>query len=130
MREKVLIRDDIFTEGMDGTTLLASRCKSCGKVFFPKLQFCANCFSVEMEDTPLSRRGTLFTFTITYMPSAHFEPPFANGYVDIVEGARVFAPLVIQEDKPFKIGMEMELVVDTLWREGEKEIVGYKFRPV
>ena len=130
MGEKVFIREDIFTDGPEGTALLANRCGSCGKIYFPKLEFCAECFGVHLTDIPLSRRGRLYTYTITHMPSAHFEPPFANGFVDTDEGARVYAPLVIREDKPFKVGMEMEMVVETLWQEGEKEMVGFRFRPV
>ena len=34
------------------------------------------------------------------------------------------------EDKPFEIGMEMELNIETLWREGEREVVGYRFSPI
>lgn len=130
MGEKVYISENIFTEGPDGMTLLANKCTSCGKVYFPKLEFCANCSGTELEDIALSRRGKLFTYTTTYMPSIHFEAPYANGFIDVKEGARVFAPLDIIEDKPFKVGMEMQLIIDTLWTEGEKEFVGFKFSPV
>ena len=64
------------------------------------------------------------------MPSMHFEPPFANGFIDIPGGPLVYALLEILEDKPFKVGMEMELKVDTLWTEDDKEFVGFKFCPV
>jgi len=129
MAEKVFFREDIFTEGAEGTILLAHKCKSCGKVYFPKVHFCPNCFSVELEEIPLSRKGTLYTYTITYMSSSHLEAPYANGFVDTPEGARVFAPLAMVEDKPFKIGMEMELEVCPLWREEGKEIIAYRFSP-
>ena len=111
-------------------TLLANKCSSCGKVYFPKLEFCANCFSTELAEIALSRRGKLFTYTTTHMPSIHFEAPYANGLIDLKEGARIFAPLVIMDDKPFEVGMEMELIIDTLWEEDEKEFVGFKFSPV
>jgi len=130
MGEKVFIRDDIITEGPEGLTLLANKCKSCGKVYFPKLKFCANCSNGDLEEFPLNRRGTLYTYTTTYMPSTHFQPPFANGYIEIPGGTLVFAPLEILEDKPFQIGMEMELKVGVLWEEGEKEFIGFKFCPV
>ena len=130
MGEKVFISNEIFTEDKDGMTLLANRCKSCGKVYFPKLKFCANCFSIDLEEIPLSRRGKLLTYTTTYMPSPHFKAPYANGYIDLKEGARIYAPLVIMENKPFKSGMEMELIIDTLWTVGDKEFVGFKFSPV
>jgi hypothetical protein len=33
-------------------------------------------------------------------------------------------------DKPFRIGMEMGMVVKTLWRDEDgREIIGYAFRP-
>lgn len=130
MVEKVFIRNDIFTRGENGMTLLAHKCRSCGKVYFPKMRFCANCFSDELEEIPLSRKGKLYTYTINHMSSSHFEPPYANGLVDTAEGARIFAPLAMVKDKPFKIGMDMELEIVPLWREGEKEIIGYKFSPV
>jgi len=64
------------------------------------------------------------------MPSTRFISPYAIGYVDMPEGVRVFAPLKAEEGKPFKIGMEMEVVIDELWQEEDRRIVGYKFKPV
>ena len=52
------------------------------------------------------------------------------GFVDFPEGVRVFAPLRMIEDKPFEVGMEMEVVVDKLWEYDEKELIGYVFKPV
>ena len=51
---------------------------------------------------------------------------------DSVEEGQVLAKLDIEEweEHPLKIGMEMELIIDKLWEEEGKEIVGYKFRPV
>jgi len=46
------------------------------------------------------------------------------------EGIRIFAPLKMIENKPFKIGMDMEVTIETLWSEGDTEIVGYKFKPI
>ena len=130
MSEKVLVREGIFTEVPDGTALLANRCKSCGKVYFPNAPNCLNCFHEELEEIPISRQGTLLTYTVVQMPSTHFQPPYAVGYVDLPEGVRIFAPLDIIEEKPFQVGMAVKLYTDTLWREGEKEVVGYRFTPL
>ena len=43
MAEKVYLSDEIFTEGPDGLTLAATQCNSCGKLFFPKVEFCPHC---------------------------------------------------------------------------------------
>ena len=124
------IREGSFIESPKGGVLLANKCKSCGQVYFPKTVFCLSCLNEDMEEVKLSRRGKLYTYTIGRMPSMHFEPPYAIGYVDMPEGIRIFSPLNIIEDKPFKIDMEMEVTIETLWLEDDKEIIGYKFKPV
>lgn len=129
MGNRIPIREDTFVESPEGV-LLANRCNSCGQIFFPKAIFCLNCLSEDMSELRLSRIGKLYSYTVGHMPSTHFEPPYAIGYVDMPEGVRIFAPLKMTKDKPFTIGMEMEVVVETLWREGDKEVVGYEFRPV
>jgi len=127
---KVSIKEGAFIDSSGGGILLAHKCKSCGQVFFPKVVFCLNCLGEDMEELKLGRRGKLYSYTIGRMPSAHFEPPHAIGYVDMPEGVRIFAPLKMKEDKPFRIGMEMEVVIETLWQEGDKEVIGYKFNPI
>jgi uncharacterized OB-fold protein len=128
--KRVPIREDVLTQGPGGERLLANKCKSCGQVFFPRVDYCFSCLGKDMEDIILARRGKLYSYTIGYMPSMHFEPPYAIGYVDMPESVRIFAPLKMVEGKPFKVGMEMEVVVEELWREGERQIIGYRFRPL
>lgn len=128
--DKVSIKEDTFSEGPEGGKLLANKCKSCGQIFFPKAHLCFECFKEDLEKIILSRRGILYSYTIGRMPSMHFEPPYAVGYVDMPEGVRVFAPLKMMEDKPLRVGMEMEVVIEKLWQERDKEIIGYKFKPV
>jgi len=130
MPNRVPVKEGTFLESPEGGVLLANKCKSCGQVFFPKAVFCLTCLNEEMEEIQLSRKGKLFTYTIVRFPSMHFEPPYAIGYVTMPEGIRVFAPFIMSDDKPFKIGMDMELVIEKLWQENENEIIGYRFKPV
>lgn len=127
---KVPIREDTFIEDSEGGKLLASKCKSCGQIFFPKVQICLSCFNEDMEKITLSRRGKLYSYTVAHMRSSNFEAPHPMGYVDLSESVRVFAPLKMVKDKPLKIGMEMEVVIEKLWVQGDKEVMGYKFKPV
>jgi len=122
--------EGIFEEDALGDRLLGNKCKSCGKIYFPKAQFCFNCFDKGMEEVGLSRRGKLYSYTIGRMASTHFQPPYTVGLIDLPEGVRVFAPLIMTEDKTYTIGMEMELVIEELWRENHNQIIGYKFKPV
>lgn len=130
MANKVPIREGAFTETPAGGILLGNKCKSCGQIFFPKAVFCLACLNEDMEEVQLSQRGKLYSYTIGHMPSMHFQPPYAIGYVVLPEGIRIFAPLEIVEGKPFQIDMEMEVVIDKLWQEDDTEVIGYKFRPV
>jgi len=130
MAEKNPIREGMFSKGPNGTVMIANRCKSCGHVFFPKVESCLTCFGETLEELPLSQKGKLFAYTVVQMPASHFDPPYAVGYVDLPEGIRIFTPLTILEDKPFQVGMPMELIVDTLWYENDKAIFGYKFSPI
>ena len=128
--EKIEVKSGIFIDGPEGVTLSASRCKSCGRVYFPKSKYCLDCLGNELENISLKKRGKLFSYTVGRMPSTHFKPPYAVGFVEMPEGIRIFAPLGIIADKPFKIGMEMEVHAEALWTEGEKEYIGYQFSPV
>ena len=83
-----------------------------------------------MEETPLSRRGKLYSYTIGRMPSTRFSPPYYVGMIDMPEGVRVFAPLKVAEGQTVKIGMDMELVIEELFSENDKHIIGYKFKPL
>jgi uncharacterized OB-fold protein len=130
MREQVSVREGTFTEDVAGGALVGNRCQACGQTFFPRAAFCLSCFGDEVEDVSLGRRGTLYSYTVGYMPSTHFTPPYAVGYVDLPEGLRVFAPLKMVEDRPLRIGMEMAVTIEPLWQEGDREVVGYRFVPV
>ena len=128
MTEKEWILDGIVTEGTEGITLAANRCDTCGQVLFPKaLNGCLNCFHPGLRDIHLSRQGRLFSYTTVHMAASGFQPPYAVGFVDLPEGVRIFAPLEIAEDKPFQVGMEMEVRIGVLWEEEEREVWGFKF---
>lgn len=130
MVEKVPIREGAFREGPDGGVLLANRCTACGQVFFPKARLCQACLYETLEEAPLSRKGKLYSYTIAHMQSSFFPPPCAMGFVDFPEGVRVFAPLKMVEERPFEVGMDMEVVIEKLWEFQEKELIGYVFRPI
>ena len=130
MPQRIPVREGTFIESPEGSMLLANRCKSCGQVFFPKSKICYTCLGEEMEELKLGRRGKLYTYTIGRMASIHFEPPYAIGYIDMPEGVRVYAPLGLVNDRPLEVGMEMEVSIEKLWQDGDKEVIGYKFYPV
>ena len=133
--EREFVRGGLSKPLSPDSCLVASKCKKCGKLHFPPQRLCSECYSwEEMEEAPLSRRGKIFSWTVSYMMGEH-----PIGYVDLPEGIRVFAIFTDLGDDPTKaldIGQEVELVVVPM-REmnfgmevGSVEFAGYKFRPV
>ena len=130
MSNRVAIREGILREDAQGGALLGNKCMSCGQVYFPKADFCVGCFSKDMEEVDLSRRGKLYSYTLSHLPASRIQPPFYVGFVDLPEGVRIFAPLKEIKNRPFQIGMEMEVVIEELWQENDNQVIGYKLKPV
>lgn len=130
MAEVVPFWEGVFVQDDDGGRLIGNKCASCGRIYFPKADFCFDCLAQHLEEVTLSRVGKLYSFTICRMPSEQFEPPYSVGLIDLPEGIRVFAPLKFVENESYQIGMDMEIYIDELWKEGDRQVIGYKFRPV
>ncbi|WP_420429209.1 Zn-ribbon domain-containing OB-fold protein [Algiphilus sp.] len=122
--------------------LLGSRCIACGTYYFPRLDsFCRNpaCDSTDFEDVALSRSGTLWSFTnAAYQPPAPYIPvkdpyePFAIAAVELErEGMIVLgqcAEGIAVED--LRVGMPMELIVETLFSDEDGDALVWKWKPV
>lgn len=128
-----LYNNRYFMESPQGPIVVGSKCKSCGRVFFPKKNLCAHCFKRDgMEVVPLSKRGKLHTFGIGNRSHMGLKTPFAVGYIDLPEKVRIFSLLTDCDPLgELKIGIEMEMVIDTLMTdEFGYEVITYKFKPV
>lgn len=121
--------------------LLGSRCTSCGTYFFPQQrQFCRNpaCEGTEFEDVQLSRTGKIWSYTnASYQPPEPYvapEPfvPFAIAAVELEKERMIVLGQVVAGTgvESLRVGMPMELVLETLHREGETEKVIWKWKPV
>jgi len=130
MVDRVPFKEGIFSADAGNGILLGNKCASCGRIYFPPTDFCLDCFGKAMEEAVLSRCGKLYSYTRCHMPAGRFQPPFFVGLVDMPEGVRVFAPLKTVAGRPFQIGMDMEVKIAELWRENDKQVIGYVFKPV
>ena len=129
VNKKVFIRDDLFKETSDGIVLVGNKCPACGRAFFPKADFCTQCLNREMEEMVLSKRGKLYSYTITRVPVGRYPIPHAIGMITLPEKVRLTAPLVMGKED-FRIGAEMEMEITTLWTEEDRDVIGYKFKAV
>lgn len=129
-----------FTLDEADPRLLGTRCESCKTFFFPKESvFCRNpaCASDALEEIPLSRRGTLWSFTnncypppAPYVATDPFEP-YAVAAVELAEEKMVVLGQVVAGvgTEALSAGMEMELVVETLYEDDDNDYVIWKWRP-
>lgn len=122
--------------------LIGHRCPACATVAFPRPALgCPNprCTSDELEPTPLSRRGRIWSYTDAgYRPPPPFVPPtdehvpFAIVAVELpaeklIVLGQVVAGVTVDE---LTIGQEVELVIDTLFVDDEAEHQIWKWQPV
>lgn len=129
-----------FTTGPE-PALLASRCTTCGSVFFPRTEgFCRNpgCDGEDFEVTELSRRGTVWSYTDAqyqppppYIPAADPYVPFALAAVELPEGIVVLGQLADGYGvEDVRVGTKVELVVETLHTDETGERTIWRWLPL
>lgn len=140
-KRQIPVKEGLFTWPSDRPQLIASRCSACEDVAFPRQQSCPDCSSDDVEEILLSRRGTVWTWTIQNFPPPI--PPYAGSgdrdtfipygvaYIELPEGIRVEARLTENDPEKLSIGMEMELVIEKFADDDEgNELVTFAFQPV
>ena len=139
-KKRVPVIEGWFRMDPENPCLLGGRCTSCRTYSFPKETFaCKNpgCAGTEFEEVPLGRRGTLWSFTNNcYKPPAPYvspDPfvPYAIAAVELPEEKIVVLGQVVPgvDIADLQAGLEMELVLDTLYEDADNEYVVWKWRP-
>jgi uncharacterized protein len=89
-----------------------TRCKKCGKMYFPPRADCVDCRTSEVEWVPIEGRARLITFTEVFFGPPAFEQstPYILGLAEFDNGLRVFAPISRDLDRK-ELKMDLELVL-------------------
>jgi uncharacterized OB-fold protein len=136
-KNKVPIIEGFFTWPTDDCRIIASRCKKCAVVGFPKRPFCHHPDCEKKRDNieiiELNKKGILYSYTFqVYQPPEPFrlEPfkPYAIGMVDFPEKIRILGMITRLDD--LKIGMEVETTVGTLYEDDENEYITWMWKPI
>ncbi len=95
---------------------------------------CARCTEHgRFEEIPLSRRGTLWVYSIVHQSAPGVPVPYVVGVVDLPEGVSVRCNLIEVEPDPerlhFGMPVEMTTAVSQQDRDGN-DVVAFYFRPV
>jgi hypothetical protein len=132
--------DGWFSLDPEEPRLLGTRCRACGTVFFPRETIaCRNpgCGDDRLDEVGLSRRGRLWSWTNScYPPPAPYvtaEPfePYVVAAVELEQERMVVLGQVMPgvDIAELRVGMEMELVLDVLYQDPDREFVVWKWRP-
>ena len=140
MKKRVPIAEGLFSWPSENPALLGSRCGDCGIAEFPKKLSCPACGSENVSEEALPRKGKLWSWTIqSFMPKAPYRSdetmetfrPYGVGYIELPGAVCVESRLEENTAEQLKIGMEMELVVDTFRHDEDgNEVVSFSFRGV
>ena len=114
--------------------LIGSKCKSCNDITYPKKVVCPKCGSLDVEETALSNRGKIYSYTIvqqTYpMTLLAGDVPFISAQVVLPEKASILAQIRDCDFDKVKVGMEVELCFWKAMVEGDTDLMAAAFRPV
>jgi len=112
--------------------LEASQCTGCGKVIYPARIVCPACRGTERESLSLSPNGKLITHTIIHVGPAEFqwEQPYAIAVIETPENARLMTQVVDCKFEDLKAGMEVDLELRCVRKEGHAGILCYGHKAV
>ena len=119
--------------------LLGTQCRACATYFFPRETVrCRNprCGAAELDEVPLSRRGTLWSYTNgcykpppPYVAEEPFEPYTIAAVTLDKEQMTVLGQVEGATVDDLRVGMPMELIVGRLFEDDESVHVVWKWRP-
>lgn len=106
----------------------ASRCPVCGDVRVPFRPRCPLDLTLN-EPLVCSGLATVYEVVKVSLSPPDFSVPFWVGFVDLEEGARVFAQVAIGDDgRPPAAGDQVVLALEKLTERDGEEITGPMFR--
>lgn len=130
MTQSVAVREGLYREASEGVVLTGGKCLKCKFIGFPQPQTCPECGSECIESVDLGAQGTLLCETTVHMRTEKYAAGYSVGYVTMAHGVRVFGQLWRPATGTLRPGDAMAVEVAPLWKEGDKEVMCYRFRPM
>ena len=113
--------------------LVGQRCTKCGAVYLGARRACSKCTSTgPFEEIPLSRRGTVWVWSIVHQSMPGVPVPYVVAVVDLPEGVSVRCNLIDVDPDPAKLrfGMPVEMTTGVSQKDRDgNDVVAFYFRP-
>jgi uncharacterized OB-fold protein len=116
-----------FYEGLREGKVYGTKCRGCGKIYFPPNVDCSECLTTGLEWVELSSEAEIETFTHVVVRPTTFQQnkPYTVAIGRLKEGVKVLAWLTGFKLSEVRVGMMAKLVA-TVTSEGN---VVYEFVP-
>ena len=135
-RNQIPVLEGLFSGPAEEPHLLGGRCRGCDSHFFPAraVTHDPTCDRHDVEEIPLSRHGTLASYTVHRFqapPPFRMEPfePYAIGAVELPERMLVIGMLTGVDFESIAIGADAELVLGRLYTDEDgNDVMTYMWR--
>jgi uncharacterized protein len=106
-----------YWEAARNGRLEIQRCAQCRSWRYPPTIACPNCQSEELVPTPVSGRGSVYSFTVVrqaFDPAYAAELPYVVALVELEEdaGVRILTNIVHAEPSTITVGMPVEVTFE------------------
>lgn len=107
-----------FWEHARQERLAFQRCGACGRRQHPPGPICRTCHGTDLEFSPVSGRGTVYTYTVTHhaVVPGFASTPYAVALIEMEEqeGLRMLANLRGVEAEDVRVGLEVTVLFEEL----------------
>jgi uncharacterized protein len=124
-------------KALSESKLVGSRCKTCGKLYFPARPICPECHGKDMEAVELSGKGKLAAYSVIYiattaMIQAGFDRknPYCAAVIQLEEGPSICAQIIgadVAHPSTIKVGSPVTAIfLDRGEGEAKKTFLGFQ----
>lgn len=112
VQEIPISKDLRFYEGLKQGKVYATKCKDCGKIYFPPNVDCPECLTTGLDWVELSSEAEIVTFTYVVVRPTTFQQqkPYTVAIGKLNEGVKVLAWLTGFKLSEIKVGIKAKLV--------------------
>lgn len=111
-----IAKTQLFWEKLRTGEIYATKCKKCGRLYYPPQADCPECLASNIEWVKLSGEATLEAYTHVHAKPHGFESyePYTIAVASTPEGVRIMGWLIDVKLEDVKVGMKLRAITEIL----------------